>query len=506
MTRQYFFVTLPMFTMMEYRVVTRNKEFTPDLKSLRQHQVPDWYQDAKFGIFIHWSVSSIPAFAPAKTDINELIVEQGQQAVFTNSPYSEWYLNSLRIKDSPVHSHHQSTYGADYPYENFGELFNEQIKHWDPQSWAELFKSIHARYIVLVTKHHDGFLLWPSATKHPHRNNWHATRDVDSELTQAVRAQGMNMGYYYSGALDWSFTDQPITGMAEMITNGPTSRSYAEYVKQHYLELIDTSAPEILWNDIAYPPRGKLRELVAHYYNSVEKGVINDRWIQLPVYLHWLMKIPWLRRKIDNAAAKSFASGTLPQPTNIHTDYSTPEYKTLADISPKKWECVRGIGHSFGYNAQEPDDNFLNPEELVHMLVDIVSKNGNLLLNVGPKPDGTIPEVQLKSLHGLGQWLDVYGEAIFDTCPWQVAEGTVAEDLQVRFTQSGHSLYVTLLGTPSGRSIKLSDFNPGDASTARWLATGEPLRWSLNNGVCDIQVPDHREEAPAHVVSFTQPG
>jgi alpha-L-fucosidase len=310
------------------------------------------------------------------------------------------------------------------------------------------------------------------------------------------------MGYYYSGALDWSFTDQPITTISQLITNGPTSQSYADYVNQHYLELIDRYAPEILWNDIAYPPRGKLRELIAYYYNNVEKGLINDRWIQLPVYLHWLMKIPWLRRKIDNETAKSFSSGTLPQPKNIHTDYSTPEYTTLEDISPKKWECVRGIGHSFGYNAQEPDENFLTGEELVHMLVDIVSKNGNLLLNIGPKADGSIPDVQLKPLRGLGQWLDVYGEAIFNTRPWHVAEGIVAEDLQVRFTQHACVLYVTLLGTPAGKSIKLTDFNPGEGSKALWLATGEPLHWSVDNAACEIQVPDHPEDSPAHVIKF----
>jgi alpha-L-fucosidase len=428
--------------------------------------------------------------------------------MFINSPYAEWYLNSLRIKSSPVQSHHHTAYGADHAYENFGRLFNEQIRHWDPQSWADLFKSIHAKYIVLVTKHHDGFLLWPSRTEHPHRKNWHANRDIVNELTQAVRARGMNMGYYYSGALDWSFTDQPITSISDLITNGPTSKSYADYVHQHYLELIDTYAPEILWNDIAYPPRGNLQKLIAHYYNSVKQGVINDRWIQLPVYLHWLMKIPWVRRRIDSEIAKSFSSGTLPQPKNIHTDYSTPEYTTLQDISPGKWECVRGIGHSFGYNAQEPDANFLTSEELVHMLVDIVSKNGNLLLNVGPMADGTIPDIQLKPLRGLGQWLGVYGEAIFGTRPWHVAEGTTAEDFQVRFTQGRDGLYVTLLGTPSGRSISLTDFNPGEGSSARftaiWLATREPLHWSVNNGVCEIQVPDHCEDSPAHVVMFAR--
>lgn len=422
--------------------------------------------------------------------------------MFSNSPYAEWYLNSLRIKDSPVHSHHLSTYGDDYPYKKFGQLFNEQSKYWDPQSWADLFDNVQARYVVLVTKHHDGFLLWPSRTRHPYRSNWCADRDIVGELTRAVRDRGINMGYYYSGALDWSFTDQPITAISDLITNGPTSQLYADYVNQHYLELIDRFAPEILWNDIAYPPRGNLEQLIAYYYNSVSNGLINDRWMQLPVYLHWLMKIPWLRKRIDSEVAKSFASGTIPQPKNIHTDYSTPEYQTLKDISSRKWECVRGIGHSFGYNAEEPIDNFLTGEALVHLLVDIVSKNGNLLLNVGPMADGTIPDAQVKPLLALGQWLKVYGEAIFATRPWRLAEGKSTDDLQVRFTSNRDALYIILLGRPAERSIKLLNFNPGEDSTSQWLATGEPLGWSVANGVCEIQMPDHLQDSPAHVIKI----
>ncbi len=479
-----------------------HQKFTPDNESLRKHQVPDWYHDAKFGIFIHWSVSSIPAYAPADVDINTLTITRGQQAMFANSPYSEWYLNSLRIKESPVYRHHLKTYGADYPYENFGPLFNDQLNSWDPENWADLFENIHARYVVLVTKHHDGFLLWPSRTRHPTRDNWYACRNIVGELTDSVRAHGMKMGYYYSGALDWSFTDQSITSISNMITNGPAGRSYADYVDHHYRELIDTYAPEILWNDIAYPPKGKLKHLIAHYYNSVQNGVINDRWMQLPVYLQRLMKLPFLKKKINREIAKSFTSGTLPKPQNIHTDYTTPEYRTLKDISPGKWECVRGIGHSFGYNSQESDDNFLTTEQLVHMLVDIVSKNGNLLLNVGPKANGSIPEIQLKPLRGLGKWLGTYGEAIFATRPWRVAEGTTTDDLSVRFTKKGNALYITLLGNPSGDFVSLNHFNPDVGSEACWLATGEPLQWSVENAACKFQLPDFREDSPAHVIKL----
>jgi alpha-L-fucosidase len=483
---------------MEYR------KFTADNDSLSQHQVPDWYHDAKFGIFIHWSVSSIPCFAPADVDINSLVKNQGQQALFSNSPYSEWYLNSLRIKGSPVFNHHHATYGSDYSYQNFGELFNQQLENWNPSSWAEKFKSVNAKYVVLVTKHHDGFLLWPSMTRHPHRSNWFANRDVVKELTGEVRNNGMKMGYYYSGALDWSFTDQPITSLSNMITNGPTSQSYANYVHKHYRELIDTYAPDVLWNDIAYPAKGRLKQLIAHYYNSVPEGIINDRWVQFPAYLHWLTKIPVLKNRINDEISKSFASGTLPQPQNIHTDYSTPEYKTLDEISPRKWECVRGIGHSFGHNAQEPDTNFLSAQALIHMLIDIVSKNGNLLLNVGPMADGTIPEQQLTPLTGLGKWLDTYGEAIFSTRPWTDAQQATTSGIPVWFTRKASELYIFLPELPDEGSVGVPNLIPAESCKTCWLATGESLDWIVNNGICEIQLPSRREESPAHVIKLDQ--
>lgn len=118
--------------------------------------------------------------------------------------------------------------------------------------------------------------------------------------------------------------------------------------------------------------------------------------------------------------------------------------------------------------------------------------------------ENSIPDVQIKSLRGLGKWLDIYGEAIFDTRPWHLAEGKIDEDLQVRFTQSGDTLYVTLLGTPSGELLTLTDFNPGEGSDALWLATSEPLHWSLDNDACEIQLPGFREDSPAHVIKFTQ--
>ena len=168
--------------------------YQPTLESVKTHPMPDWYNDAKFGIFIHWGIYSVPAFAPhgALTAEKMLSGEIG----FGETPYAEWYQNSLRIKGSSVQQYHTKTYGEDFKYEQFAPMFNEQIKQWNPASWAKLFAKAGARYVVLVSKHHDGFLMWSSKHPSPRNVNWQASRDIAGELTQAVNAHGMKMGFY----------------------------------------------------------------------------------------------------------------------------------------------------------------------------------------------------------------------------------------------------------------------------------------------------------------------
>lgn len=474
-------------------------DYEPTLESLRRHRVPQWYEDAKFGIFIHWTPSTIPAFAPANIDIQSLVRKQGPVALFSHSPYSEWYLNSLRIPGSPVARHHAETWGVDYPYAGFVDSFRESIEEWDPRSWADLFAAAQARYVVLVTKHHDGFLLWPSATRHPARPNWYSARDVVAELTSAVRRRGLRMGFYYSGAIDWSFTREPVTRLAQFLTSGPGSRQYAKYVDSHYRELISIHSPEVLWNDIAYPGRANLKTLIADYYNHVPEGVINDRWFEVTTALRLLAKTPGMSGVMERQIARAFEGGQTPG-NNMHFDYSTPEYRTLNEISPHKWECCRGIGHSFGYNREEPDENFLSGAELVRLLVDIVAKNGNLLLNVGPMADGTIPDVQRKSLAGLGAWLGRYGDAIFATRPWRRFDLDNDAGIEIRVTSTARHLYLTLLSRPGRGRITFRGLPPATQEDPIWLASGETLPSIREGEALTIDLPDVRGEWIAEVI------
>ena len=233
--------------------------FQPTWDSIDRHTVPQWYQDAKLGIFIHWGLYSVPAWAPPTGEITKL----DPNTMFQHNPYAEWYLNSLRIVGSPTYKHHVATYGKDYDYYRFIDAFNSQAKEWHPQSWASLFKNTGARYVVLTTKHHEGFRLWPSSVADPKGagRQLNAQRDLTGELTAAVRSAGMKMGLYYSGGLDWTFTPKPIGTMKDLMARVPQTPEYAAYADAHYRELTDRYKPSVLWNDISYPKAGKIPEI-----------------------------------------------------------------------------------------------------------------------------------------------------------------------------------------------------------------------------------------------------
>lgn len=474
--------------------------FEPTMKSIKSHQPPDWYHDAKLGIFIHWGLYSIPAYAPVEFgDINDTVVEHGWEFHFAHNPYAEWYWNSIKIKDSPHYQFHLEHYGREFHYENFAPKFNETVKAWDPEAWAELFKTINARYVVLGAKHHDGFCLWPSDVKNPRRQDFFSERNLVGELTDAVKKRGMKMGLYYSGALDWTFNRNPITDMASMVNNGPLDADYAEYVFDQYMELIKKFHPSILWNDIGYPPDARLEELIAYFYNNTDDGVINDRWSIISERMRKAMNIgvvqkivEWISRKFLNIGAGAPVSGPY--------DYKTPEYAHYKKIKKEKWESCRGIANSFGYNKLETDDMYISVRDLIHMFVDIVSKNGNLLINIGPRADGSIPEAQVDRLLGLGRWLNINGEAIFNTRPWERAEGQTKSGAQVRYTKKDDYLYMIILSEPDGDRITIPDILIRNHTSIFLLGNSKPLSWKKDGDVLTITLPDEVESK--HAYSF----
>ena len=453
--------------------------YEPTRQSVQQHVTPGWYHDAKFGIFIHWGPFSVPAYAPrGHGDIQEIIAREGYRSFFRNIPYSEWYINSIRLPGSPASEHHQRTYGRNASYADFVAEFKRSSAEWQPEPWVELFQDAGARYVVLVTKHMDGFLMWPSATANYANHGYHMDRDTVGGLTEAVRAAGMRMGVYYSSALDQSYTTLAMKDVVGLLSEGgPIDERYARYQLAHWRELIDRYQPSVLWGDIAYPPRTNLFELFAHYYNQVPDGVVNDRWGQLPLWLHRFIRTTPGRALLNAFAGRILQAGSSGSAPVAHYDFRTPEFTTMSETRREKWETCRGMGRGFGYNKEERDEDHIQLPDLIRLLVDIVSKNGNLLLNVGPMADGTIPHVQARLLRGVGEWLRTYGEAIYGTRPWERAEGTTTGGGDVRFTRSVErgTVYVLFMDATGAGPATIRNMRVAGTATARDLATNQPV-------------------------------
>jgi alpha-L-fucosidase len=431
---------------------TSAKHYEPTLESLDGHPLPAWYDDAKLGIFIHWGLYSVPAWAQPQ-DPNHVTGGVG------NTPYAEWYYNSMRNPGSPTEKYHKEHYGADFNYYDFAPEFDKESAKWNPDAMAAIFRDAGAKYVVLTTKHHEGFTLWPSKVPNPNQAHIHAARDITGELTEAVRKTGLKMGLYYSGGYDWTFDRGPIEGDHDFETVLPQSKVYGDYADAQIKELIQLYHPAVLWNDINWPKSGNALQVMADYYNAVPDGVIDDRF-----------GVP-------------------------HHDFTSPEYAKLDQISEKKWEECRGIGLSFGYNRAEGEAQTIAPKDLIELLVDIVSKNGNLLLDVGPEADGTIPAIQLDRLQKLGAWLKQNGEAIYGTKPWTRANGTTNQAdtaghaIDLRFTQKDGHLYATLFGKPTSSTILLHNVTAAPGSEIALLGGAGPLKWTQKAADIEVSLP-----------------
>lgn len=386
------------------------KRYTGKWESVNTHQVPKWYDDCKFGIFIHWGIYSVPAYAPHTWELGEVDSKEW----FADNPYAEWYYNSLNIGKGPTYEHHMEKYGKDFKYEDFIPMW--KAENWDPAKWAELFKKAGAQYVVLTTKHHDGFCLYPSKYTDFNCVKMGPKRDITGELTDAVRAEGIRMGLYYSGLIDWQYANDPIFENDDLFGTASPTFEYADYSYKQMMELVDTYEPSLVWNDIGWPKQSEemMPFFLAHYYNKVEEGVVNDRF------------------------------------NDRYHDFLTKEYKQGKVDRSEKWEMCRGMGLSFGYNENEGDDQIISEQGLISLLVGTVANNGNLLINIGPKADGTIPAEQERRLLVLGSWLETNGEGIYETrCSRR--ESVVSDNgTAVHFTAKGSDLYVFVDGLKKG--------------------------------------------------------
>jgi alpha-L-fucosidase len=442
---------------------------------VKDHVAPVWFRDAKLGIFVHWGAYSVPGWAPP-TGLFSDAAALGWENWFKLNPYAEWYANTMKIEGSPTAEHHQARYG-DAPYSCFGAQFSEAVRDWNPQEMAELFQRSGARYVIPTTKHHDGFCLWPSDVPNPNLPEWHTDRDLMGELASAVRERDLRFGVYYSGGLDWSWNPQALLNQEDVHSTFPQSDDFIAYVDRQWRELIDRYQPDVLWNDIGTPANQDVDALFRDYLQRVPEGAINNRF-----------------RQRDG-------EGTLTATPPF--DFTTPEYSSESKISPVPFETCRGIGYSFGYNQLEDESTYVPIPELIHFFIDIVSKNGNLLLNVGPKADGTIPAGQIERLEALGGWLATHGEAIYGTRPWSIAEGKTLDGTPVRFTSKPGTLFANVLteATPGSRGI--GGLRLSDRSTVHLLGQDEPLVWSGTESGFAYTLPESLPQGVAYSLKIT---
>ena len=457
----------------------------PHLEALRRHRVPAWWRDAKLGIFVHWTPASVPGFAPVDAEIGDLFQSDAPDAL-ANSPYAEWYENSLRFPTSAVAHHHHEVYG-DRPYTAFAREWEAGLDQWDPDAWAARFAATGARYMVLVTKHADGYSLWPTDVAHPYRERWHSTRDVVGQMAEAARGVGLRFGIYYCGGLDWSFEPRPMGSMAAAIASIPRG-DYPAYAEAQLRELIARYRPSVLWNDVAWPATGdRLWPLLAHYYEAVPDGVINDRWMP------WNSLMAAARtglgqRAIDAGSRRQARRdrGLLP-PKPPHYDVRTPEYLSFADIQWDPWETVRGMDRSFGYNSNSRPEHFIGHGDLLSMLADIAAKGGNLLLNVGPRGvDAQIPAEQLTRLTWLEEWLRPHSEAVMGTRPWVTPGTSTTEGHPVRYTTRDDTVFAVVRSRGGG--VTFPDMRATRTTSVTTVA-GSAVPWRDSPNGITVDVP-----------------
>lgn len=473
----------------------------PTKEALDKRQLPKWYDDAKFGIFIHWSLFSVPAYAPFDgRNLAELMQTQGLAYAMKHSPYAEWYLNALRIDGSPTQKYHYEKYGEDFSYFHFQKAFEEQAANLDMEEWAESFYRYGAKYVVIVTKHHDGYCLWPSRHKNPLDSGYQSQRDLVGELAKAVRAKGMRFGVYYSGLLDWTFKKYPIDSDEAFLRQRIAPPEYTAYSLAHIYELIERYQPEVLFNDIGYPGGTDLNQLFADYYDSVPEGVINNRWRQV-VLPEGSDEASEIKKMLAQTGSHSMEENMLD--FGNHCDYVTPEYIDVEEIQKKKFEATRGIGLSFGYNQMETEAEMLSSFELLCMLIDLVSKNGNLLINVGPMADGTIPAMQQKPLYDVGKWLKKNGEAVYGTRPWKKPAAVTADGKKVRFTCNGDTVYAIVLDENIGSSVTIKNWKIDSQSRVE-LIGAQGLEWTQNGEDVTFKLPSCIQKELAYAFRITR--
>jgi alpha-L-fucosidase len=433
-------------------------------------------------VFIHWGVYAVPAWGKV-------------------GEYSEWYwrrIKSTGPKEAVWREFHAKNYGAGFDYMDFAPRFTAEL--YDAKQWADLFVRAGVKYVVPTSKHHDGYALWPSAeASRTWGRPWNAVeigpkRDLMGELADATRAAGLKFGFYYS-LYEWF--------------NPLWLKDRARYVDEHmtpqFKDVVTRYKPAIIFSDGEWdlPSKDwKSESLLAWLFNESParaEVVVNDRWGKD------------CRHK--------------------HGGYWTTEYAAGLKDGAHPWEESRGMAHSYGLNRAERVDDYKTAREFILVLIDLVSRGGNLLLDIGPAADGTIPPLMEQRLLEIGDWLKVNGEAIYGTrfagrsCQWtegtppkqEYGEYMVKYNLldqvgqapkngvavkQVFFTKKPDALYAITAGWP-GRQLVLRGVKVPAGARVTMLGVPGDLRTQAAGDTLTITMPDLGPEAAPCRHAFT---
>jgi alpha-L-fucosidase len=458
-----------------------SQRVAPEWSAVDARPTPAWWSDAKFGIFIHWGVYSVPAFAP-------------------KGEYAEWYWERLRApgdaasaKDQKIRDEtrafHERNYGRDFDYASFAPQFRAEM--FQPDDWAKTIKGSGAKYVVLVSKHHDGFALWPSKEADASWGRpWNSVavgpkRDLVGELTAAVRREKLEMGFYFS-LYEW---------FNPLWLAGDTDAYVERHLFPQFKDLVNRYSPSVIFSDGEWSlPSENWRapELLAWLFNEspvAQKVVVNDRWGK--------------------------------ESRHLHGGYYTTEYGAGLPGATHAWEENRGIGHSYGYNRNEDLADYATGERLLLTLLDTVSRGGNLLLNIGPTADGRIPVEMQDRLAYLGRWLAHNGEAVYGTrtfregAQWTAGRPQAVDTStnyraqydverltlnpapgdarkEILFTRKGETLYAILPRYPDGPLV-VRDVRLPKGARVTLLGKADALDWRQRGADLVISMPVMRD-------------
>src|SRR5688572_5317997 len=448
--------------------------YQPNWESLDKRPTPQWFKDSKFGIFIHWGVYAVPGWS-------------------TKGSYAEWYQQGLQTTDTARQKFHKAKFG-NRTYYDLANDFKAEL--FNPEDWAKLFERSGAKYIVLTSKHHDGFTLWPNENANKTWGfKWNAAeigpkRDLLGDLFKAVRKTSVHAGMYYS-LYEWF----------NPLWKSDPKKYATEHVWPQMKELINNYQPEVFWTDgdwDAPAETWKSQEFLAWLYNESpvkDKVIVIDRW----------------------GAGIRFNHGGI----------YTPEYQPNLDFEDHDWEESRGMGYSYGYNREEDAWDYNSTQSLIIALIDKVSRGGNFLLDIGPDEHGKIPPIMQDRLLQMGEWLNVNGEAIYNTrrwkMPFQWSEGRrdykgnnehiagdwkTGGDIMLKLTvdpdpgyavkevfytynPTSNDLFAIFPKYPDNRKLVLKDVTLPTGAKITILSLKENLQWKQTGANIEISLPEY---------------